>query len=150
MTTGSGTPLFNVNRFWERPPLVTARELMKNGGLWNTFVTIGYGSAFLKLLTGTVPSAVSEISEALAQGDPDTAYRDMSAIDFSKHVLSQDQRRLLVIQDEVSGWADLGNAVRVIETLIRNRIVPSWLGKMRDVPRLLEEIPGVGASDHTA
>jgi len=97
-----------------------------------------------------VPSAVSEISEALAQGDPDTAYRGMSAIDFSKHVLSQDQRRLLVIQDEVSGWADLGNPVRVIETLIRNRIVPSWLVKIRDVPRLLEEIPGIGASDHTA
>ena len=70
----------------------------------------------------------------------------MGSIDFSKHVLSQDQRPLLVIEDEVSGWADLGNPVRVIETLVRNRIVPSWLRKMRDVPRLFEEITGVGPS----
>src|SRR6267142_2726692 len=146
MTTGSGIPLFDVNRFWEKPPLATAHQLMKTGGLWNTFVTIGYGSAFLRLLTGTVPSAVSEISTALTKGDPDAAYRDMGSIDFSKHVLSQDQRPLLVIQDEVSGWADLGNPVRVIETLIRNLIVPAWLRKMRDVPRLFEEITGVGPS----
>jgi mannose-1-phosphate guanylyltransferase len=146
MTTGSGIPLFNVNRFWEKPPLATAHQLMKTGGLWNTFVTIGHGSAFLRLLTGTVPSAVSEISKALTKGDPDAPYRDMGSIDFSKHVLSQDQRPLLVIQDEVSGWADLGNPVRVIETLMRNRIVPSWLRKMRDVPRLFEEITGVGPS----
>src|SRR6266436_7750082 len=150
MTTGSGIPLFNVNRFWEKPPLATAHQLMKTGGLWNTFVTIGYGSAFLKLLTDTVPSAVSEISKALMQRDPDAAYRDMEAIDFSKHVLSQNHRHLLVIQDEVSGWADLGNPVRVIETLVRNRIVPSWLRKMRDVPRLFEEITGVRPSAHTA
>lgn len=49
-------------------------------------------------------------------------------------------KSLLTHTREVSGWADLGNPVRVIETLIRNRIVPSWLRKMRDVPRLLEEI----------
>jgi hypothetical protein len=119
---------------------------MKTGGLWKTFVTIGYASAFLKLLTGTVPSAVSEISKALTKGHPDAVYRDMGSIDFSKHVLSQDQRPLLVIQDEVLGWADLGNPVRVIETLMRNRIVPSWLRKMRDVPGLSEEITGVGPS----
>src|ERR1700741_3940498 len=123
---------------------------MKPGALWNTFVTFGYASAFLKLLTGTVPSVVSGISKALTHGDPDAAYRDMGAIDFSKHVLSQDQRQLLVIPDEVSGWADLGDPVRVIETLIRNRIVPSWWRKMLDVPRLLEEIIGPGPSDQAA
>jgi len=119
---------------------------MNTGGLWNTFVTIGYASASLKLLTGTVPSAVSEISKALTKGDLDAAYRYMGSIDVSKHVLSQDQRQLLVIQDEVSGWAVLGNPVRVIETLMRNRILPSWLRKMRDVLRLFEEITGVRPS----
>ena len=133
-----------------RPPLATAHQLMKTGGLWNAFVTSGYASAFLKLLTGTVPSVVSEISKALTKGDPDAAYRDMGSIDFSKHVLSQDQRPLPVIQDEVSGWADLGNPVRVIETLIRNRIEASWLRKIRDVPHLLKKITVVGPSDQTA
>jgi len=44
----------------------------------------------------------------------------MGSIDVSKHVLSQDQRQLLVIQDEVSGWDVLGNSVRVIETLTQS------------------------------
>ena len=39
---------FAVSTAKEKPPLATAHQLMKTGGLWNTFVTIGYGSAFLK------------------------------------------------------------------------------------------------------
>ena len=99
--SGNGTPLFNVSRFWEKPPLAAARQLMKAGGLWNTFVTIGCGSAFLQLLSHTAPSAVSRISQALKQVDLDSVYREIGVIDFSKDVLSRDQRQLLVIQDEV-------------------------------------------------
>jgi Helix-turn-helix domain len=44
--------------------------------------------------------------------------------------------RLLVLPDAASGWADLGNPDRVIDTLIQNRIEPEWLREMRgsDVP----------------
>ena len=150
MTTSGERPVFKVNRFWEKPPIASARQLMNTGGLWNTFVTIGHVSAFLKILTSTVPSVVFEISKALTRGSLDTAYRTMEAIDFSKHVLSRDPSQLLVLKDEGSGWADLGNPRRVIDTLIRNRIVPSWLRKVLDVPRLLEEITGVRPSAHTA
>jgi len=150
LTNGSGKPLFNVNRFWEKPHLAKAHELMRAGGLWNTFVTIGCTTAFLKLLSGTVLPAVTQISEALARGNMDAAYHNVGLIDFSRDVLSRDQRQLLVIPDGNSGWADLGNPVRVIETLIRNQVVPSWLRQVRDVPRLLEEITGVRPSAHTA
>jgi len=146
MTNASRTPFFSVSRFWEKPHLARAHDLMRVGGLWNTFVTIGRASAFLKLLSGTVLSAVTQIAEALKRGNMDAAYNSIRTIDFSRDVLSRDQRQLLVIPDGNSGWADLGNPVRVIETLIRNRIVPSWLRKMRDVPRLFEEITGVGPS----
>ena len=118
--------------------------------MWNTFVTIGRTTAFLKLLSGTVLSAVTQISEALAAGNMDAAYHRIPTIDFSRDVLSRDQRQLLVIPDGNSGWADLGNPRRVIETLIRNQIEPSWLRKMRDVPRLLEEITVVGPSAQAA
>jgi mannose-1-phosphate guanylyltransferase len=150
MEDGPGPFLFKVNRFLEKPQLAEARRLMETGGLWNTFVTIGHAKTFLTLLRDTVPYSVYEISNAFRQGGAKDAYRDMESIDFSKHVLSQTQRPLLVIQDEVSGWADLGNPRRVIETLLGNRIVPSWLRQMLDVPRLLEEITGVRAAAHTA
>ena len=55
---------------------------MNTGGLWNTFITIGHGSAFLRLLTDTVLSAVSEIATALTDGDPEAAYRDMEQSTF--------------------------------------------------------------------
>ena len=146
ITGGSGKPLFNVSQFWEKPPLAQARQLMKTGGLWNTFVTVGYARAFLKLLTGAAPSALSKMSKALIEGDADAAYREIGMIDFSRDVLSRNQGLLLVIQDDVSGWADLGNPRRVIDTLIRNGIVPSWLRQVRDVPRVLEEITAIATS----
>ncbi|HEU5239074.1 MAG TPA: sugar phosphate nucleotidyltransferase [Pyrinomonadaceae bacterium] len=146
MEDGPGPFLFKVNRFLEKPQLAEARRLMETGGLWNTFVTIGHAKTFLKLLKDTVPYAVHEISNAFRQGGAEIAYRELESIDFSKHVLSQTRRQLLVIRDEVSGWADLGNPRRVIETLLGNRIVPSWLRQMLDVPRLLEEITGVRAA----
>ena len=130
------TSLFGVSGFCEKPPLSTARSLMREGGLWNTFITIGRAGAFLKLLTATVMSSLSRLAEAIASGDLETTYGDIETIDFSKHVLSADPSALLVLADGGSGWADLGNPSRVIETLDRNEIEPDWLREMRrlDVP----------------
>jgi mannose-1-phosphate guanylyltransferase len=131
VSDGGQAPLLRVNRFWEKPPRATARELMRTGGLWNTFVTIGRAGAFLNLLHFTVPAAVAEFADALEFGDVERAYRDASSIDFSKDVLSVEPHRLLVMRDAASGWADLGNPARVVNTLVQNRIEPEWLLKMR-------------------
>ena len=124
------TPLLGVRRFWEKPPLAKARALMRAGGLWNTFVTVGHAGAFLKLLCSTIPAAVAQIAGALLRDDLESAYCDMGTVDFSKDVLSLEPRRLLVIPDAASGWTDLGNPGRVIETLVQNQIVPEWLREM--------------------
>ena len=135
---GSGEPVFSVNRFREKPPLNEAHELMKQGGLWNTFVTIGRAGAFLELLSTRVVAAVKVIADALAAGDLATVYHEMDTIDFSKDVLSLDPSNLLVVEDSTSGWADLGNPRRVIETLDRHQIEPDWLCAIRrtNQPRL--------------
>jgi len=131
MTNGSRTPLFGVSRFCEKPPLTEAYNLMKRGGLWNTFITIGRAGAFLKLLSATVLPAMTSITEALADGNLDSVYNKIETIDFSKHVLSREAGGLLVMADNASGWADLGNQARVIDTLDRNNIEPDWLREMR-------------------
>jgi mannose-1-phosphate guanylyltransferase len=131
ITNGTRTPLFAVSRFCEKPPLNEARNLMKNGGLWNTFVTIGRASAFLKLLRATVSPALTSIAEAVASGDLNSVYNEIETIDFSKHVLTREAGRLLVMADNTSGWADLGNEARVIDTLERNKIEPAWLREIR-------------------
>ncbi|HSE20092.1 MAG TPA: hypothetical protein VLB68_00500 [Pyrinomonadaceae bacterium] len=120
-----------MNRFWEKPPRATAEELVRTGGLWNTFVTVGRATAFLNLLCATVPAAVAEFVGALELGDVERAYRDASSIDFSKNVLSLEPRRLLVMRDASSGWVDLGDPDRVVNTLVQNQIQPEWLLTMQ-------------------
>lgn len=129
--SSSHPPLLRVSGFREKPPLATARELMKRGGLWNTFVTVGHASAFLELLRSTIPDAMVKIADALARDDLDAAYLDLDPIDFSMAVLSREPHRLLVIPDAASGWTDLGDPDRVIETLTQNQIEPDWLRETR-------------------
>jgi mannose-1-phosphate guanylyltransferase len=132
-----GISVRRVARFWEKPALGTARQLMHDGGLWNTFVTIGHSRAFLDLLMSTVPSVVSEIAVGQARRDMDRAYYDVEPTDFSRQVLGRHAERLLVIPDGNSGWTDLGNENRVMGMLIENKIEPEWLQEMRqDTPLL--------------
>ena len=130
ISNGTSMPLFGVSRFCEKPCLAEARRLMRKGGFWNTFITIGRAGAFLKLLSATVLPALTSMAEAVARGDLDSVYDEIETIDFSKHVLSMEPRGLLVMADNTSGWADLGNRARVIDTLDRNNIRPDWLLKM--------------------
>lgn len=116
-------PLERVRRFWEKPSSRKARGLWRRGGLWNTFVTIGCAAAFLDLLRRRLP----HVLDTLHAHDADTAYRTLHPADFSRDVLSPMAARLLVVRDTASGWTDLGNPNRVIETMVRNRIEPSWL-----------------------
>ena len=102
-----------VSRFWEKPTLVEARALQKSGGLWNTFVMIGSGEAFLSLLAATVPDLLAAIGDWFSTPDLARIYREIEPIDFSKAVLSASPERLLVLRDEHSGWTDLGSPERV-------------------------------------
>jgi len=131
ITNRTRTPLFNVGRFCEKPRPAEARSLMRKGGLWNTFITIGRAGAFLKLLSATVLPAMTSMAEAVVRGNLDSVYNEIETIDFSKHVLSAELGNLLVMADNTSGWADLGNQARVIHTLDRNNTEPDWLRKMR-------------------
>jgi len=124
-------PLWRVNRFWEKPSLQEAQALFRRRCLWNTFVTIGHAETFLELLCAEIPDVVSSVAAALTDNDLDSAYRGVRTVDFSREVLVPQHHRLLVVRDAVSGWADLGNPTRVIDTLTRNNIEPPWLSEVR-------------------
>jgi mannose-1-phosphate guanylyltransferase len=119
-------PVARVTRFWEKPPLDQARALLRQGCLWNTFVTVGRATTFFEMLCSQVPEAVLAISRAMANDGFDTAYRELDAVDFSRDVLAKLPHRLLVLRDRTSGWADLGSPARVHNTLSRNGIQPEW------------------------
>lgn len=123
------SPVFHVNRFWEKPSLRKARSLWRRGCLWNTFVSIGYAGTFLELLRLQRP----DVLRSLEDEDLDCAYQALAPADFSREILTPLPDRLLVVRDVGSGWADLGSPARLISTLVRNRIEPAWLSKMRTV-----------------
>jgi mannose-1-phosphate guanylyltransferase len=126
----SPAALLRVNRFREKPSLPIARELLRRGCLWNTFVTIGQAGAFLELLCAEIPDVMFRMAAALTDSDLDLAYREVRAADFSRDVLAPQPHRLLVLRDAASGWTDLGNPARVFDTLVRHSIEPAWLTKI--------------------
>ena len=72
-----------------------------------------------------VPAVVRRIS-ASAHSQIEDAYHEVSSLDFSRDVLARHPERLLVIRD-TSGWADLGNPFRIVDTLVKNGVRPAWL-----------------------
>ena len=138
-------PLFRVNRFWEKPSVLQAQELLRRGCLWNTFVTAGRASTFLEALSAEVPNVVLAINKALADNELEAAYGVMPAVDLSHQVFAPQPHRLLAVRDLTSGWADLGSPTRVMEILGRSNIHPAWLrevvrGKMSRRPQSTPEM----------
>jgi mannose-1-phosphate guanylyltransferase len=122
--------LSQVSRFWEKPALQKAEDLLRRGCLWNTFVTVGRADAFLELLCAEIPDVMFRLAGALTDNDLSLAYREIRAVDFSRDVLAPQPHRLLVLRDAASGWTDLGNPSRVFDTLLRNSIEPAWLSQV--------------------
>jgi len=122
--------LMRVARFWEKPTALRASELLQQGCLWNTFVSVGLADTFLELLCSQVPNVVFSLSQ-----NP-MAYETVRSVDFSRDVMANEPHRLLVIQDDTSGWADLGNPSRLIEILRSNHLEPAWMKQLIETSKL--------------
>jgi len=122
-----------VRKFWEKPRLEIARELLKQGSLWNTFVMIGSAGAFLEMIRQAVPVLFERFSNALltseAEGKEHTMqllYNALDPQDFSQIVLTQGRERLLVSSCGEVGWSDLGEPRRFIRALAENGADDPW------------------------
>jgi len=137
-------PLCRVNRFWEKPALPQARALFQSGCLWNTFVTIGSGATLLELACSKVPDAVHSLSRALADNDLAPTYARLPSVDFSRDILAHQAKRLLVLRDSGSGWADLGSPDRVLGLLAKNVNQPAWFRQTHSFSQHVRALQGVG------
>lgn len=122
-----------VRRFWEKPPLEIAIELLSQGCLWNTFVMVGTVGAFLKMIRQTSPvfyetfeAAITSAGRELEEQKMRLVYDTLDAADFSKEVLALSTERLLVANCGEVGWSDLGEPRRFIEALTENGPENSW------------------------
>jgi mannose-1-phosphate guanylyltransferase len=115
-----------VRRFWEKPTLGVARNLMNRGCLWNSFVMVGRVDAFLRMAKRALPELYSSfgpiatvfgtVSEREMLGK---LYSEISDINFSQEVLAMRPDDLGVMKVDSVGWSDLGEPSRVLAALSR-------------------------------
>jgi mannose-1-phosphate guanylyltransferase len=114
-----------VLRFAEKPTPDTARELIKEGALWNTFIFAGTAQALLNLFEGRFATTITDMRRALDLAKIEPAgpvalgvlYADLESHDFSRDVLERHEQMLQVLRVPSCGWTDLGTPKRVEETV---------------------------------
>ena len=129
----AGSRVFEVRRFWEKPPRKIASRLMRRGCLWNSFVMVGHICAFLGLIRQTLPALLASIrgiQDAAIPVEDDEAllnlYASTPATNFSDEVLSVKPSALAVLRADGLGWSDLGEPRRVLSVIESKS---SWLGQ---------------------
>jgi len=131
--SGKRAQVFQVQRFWEKPPANVATELMAQGCLWNSFVMV----ARLPTLLGLVVAAKPQLYAAFhtmrsAFGTPReqsrmrSLYAKLGSEDFSSDILACFPARLAVLPVRGLAWSDLGEPQRVMDALSRMGERPRW------------------------
>jgi len=115
-----------VARFIEKPTAARARELIRQGALWNAFIIAADGRALLRLFERRCPEVLGEMQGVLGRpvsGEPATAealealYEGLPELDFSCSILQGQEQYLRVLPVPECGWSDLGTPERVSEVL---------------------------------
>ena len=122
----NGAPMFPVVRFWEKPTTLVAQRLMIRGCLWNSFVMVGWLSAFLELIKSAAPDLITAFDRVRAamgsRREPsavDALYDELPPVNFSHRVLERASGRLAVTPVTDVEWCDWGSPQRVVATLLQ-------------------------------
>jgi len=112
----AGGTVSEVRRFWEKPSRRVAAQLMRRGCLWNSFVMVGRGSAFLAMIRRSLPGLLRSFESMEGRGLHEL-YARIPATNFSNEVLSKRPSDLTVLPARGLGWSDLGEPQRVLSAL---------------------------------
>ena len=119
--------VFEVSRFWEKPNVSLASDLMERGCLWNSFLMVGRVDAYLGLIRRALPGLLESFesirSFLFTEGEPGALahlYSGIHASTFSDEVLAKSPNDLAVVSGANLGWTDLGEASRVLSVLGEN------------------------------
>jgi mannose-1-phosphate guanylyltransferase len=118
--SGNGKSPYQVKRFLEKPSARVARELLRRGCFWNTFVVVGLVRTFLHTVARAQPG-IFEAFEPLRRreascSESELAERIYNALppgDFCHQILSASTASLVMFPLGEAGWSDLGTPERV-------------------------------------
>jgi mannose-1-phosphate guanylyltransferase len=131
---GLSKGISRVERFWEKPNIGSARQLMASGCLWNSFVMIGRVETFLEMFRVLLPKMFRMFDSAkwVFGSQEETMmirsiYEWLNETNFSSEVLERATSRLLVMRVGDVGWCDWGEPQRVVGTLTNLGIQTEWM-----------------------
>jgi mannose-1-phosphate guanylyltransferase len=134
ISTHSHNGLLRVKRFWEKPSLKVAKDLLDRGCVWNTFVMVGQARAFLDMIRSGAAELYEAFEPLRTTHAPETyaetikgVYEGLATADFSRLVLSATPERLAILCLGDVGWSDLGDPQRLIEVLSRTGKENEWV-----------------------
>jgi mannose-1-phosphate guanylyltransferase len=148
--TPVGDPISRVGQFWEKPSAGAARDCQESGWLWNTFIVVAPVSLLLELGARYLPQLSEQLSliasvwetqrEAAAVRQ---AYALAQRAGLSRAILARCPTCLVVSRLPDLLWSDWGTPRRVIETLRRAKLLPSWF---EECDLLDEPAPAIAAA----
>lgn len=117
-----------VRRFVEKPSAATARELMSQGGLWNSFIFAARGATLVRAFEAHCPQIVAQMRRIVADKRLDSPgaqlaglYEELPSLDFSRDIVQALPQRLSVLTVPPCGWSDLGTPRRVAKAFEQHR-----------------------------
>ncbi len=124
ISTSDGFEFFRIQSFREKPPLKTAEEFLRQGMLWNSFVTVARAETLHKLAWSYRPR-IAERFERIRRSVGSwrcasvTAkeYRGMESANISKDVFECNPPNAAVMPMSGVLWSDWGNPERIQTTM---------------------------------
>jgi mannose-1-phosphate guanylyltransferase len=116
-----------VEAFAEKPNSADAQEIIKRGGLWNTFVMVFRLSRMLELLRELVPVEFAALAESRDAPAKATAiYQALRPWNFSTQMLARIPQHLIVLRVANVNWSDWGTRESVERTYRALKLAPFW------------------------
>jgi mannose-1-phosphate guanylyltransferase len=113
---GSATA-FAVSAFHEKPARSVAAEVIRHGGLWNSFIMVGRVRRFLTLLREVRPADVARLDPLPSSPDAlARCYDRLAPWNFSRDFLARVPQHLLVTRADDLGWSDWGTPEAIERT----------------------------------
>jgi mannose-1-phosphate guanylyltransferase len=128
-----GGSVNRVHRFWEKPSPLAARACLEKGWLWNTFIfaarvsrILDVASQFLARLHEQFSLVISSKNTEVESRVLEQAYGLTQKTSFSRSVLELCPASLVVSRLPDILWSDWGTQERVLKSLRRAGLLPSW------------------------
>jgi mannose-1-phosphate guanylyltransferase len=118
---------FHVGGFVEKPAHDRARELLEEGGLWNSFVMVFRLRRMLELIRAVIPAEAQRIDELRKRRRTlADIYEEIEPWNFSRRVLARIPHEMVVVPVEGVYWNDWGTRASIERTLLALDRFPPW------------------------